>query len=101
VARVLGRAPKDEEPAEKLTLTGKLLDLDVTVKAAKPVSDAMVQCGRLKQHLAARRAAQKRLGEYSNASAALGNLLTLGDLADEQVNHLRRALRTEAASWRE
>jgi hypothetical protein len=44
--------------------------------------------------------AEKRLGEYSNASAALGNLLTLGDLADEQVNHLRRALRTEAASWR-
>jgi AAA domain len=100
VARVLGRAPKDEKPAEKLTLTGKLLDLGVTVKAAKPVSDAMVQCGRLKQHLAARRAAEKRLGEYSNAGAALGNLLTLGDLADEQVNHLRRALRTEAASWR-
>ena len=100
VARVLGRALKDEEPAEKLTLTGKLLDLDATVKAAKPVSDAMLQCGRLKQHLAARRTAEKRLGEYASASAALGNLLTLGDLADEQVNQLRKALRTEAAAWR-
>lgn len=100
VARVLGRALKDEEPAEKLTLTGKLLDLDATVKAAKPVSDAMLQCGRLKQHLAARRTAEKRLGEYASASAALENLLTLGDLADEQVNQLRKALRTEAAAWR-
>jgi hypothetical protein len=100
LARVLGRAPKDEEPVEKLTLTGKLLDLDATVKSAKPVSDAIAQCGRLKQHLAARRIAEKRLEDYSSASAALGNLLTLGDLADEQVNHLRRVLRTEAAAWR-
>ena len=100
VARVLGRAPKDEEPAEKLTLTGKLLDLDVTVKAAKPVSDAMVQCGRLKQHLAARRAAETRLGEYTVASAALGNLAGLGQLADEQVDQLRKTLRKEAAAWR-
>jgi hypothetical protein len=100
VARILGRTPKDGEPAEKLTLTGKLLNLDATVKAAKPVSDAMILCGRLKQHLTARRNAEQRLGDYSTASAALGSLLTLGDLADEQVNHLRQALRTEAAAWR-
>lgn len=100
VARILGRAPKDDEPAEKLTLTGKLLDLDATVKAAKPVSDATILCGRLKQHVASRRSAEKRLNDYSTASAALGNLLTLGDLADEQVNHLRTTLRTEAAAWR-
>ena len=43
IARVLGRVPKAEEPSEKVTLTGKLLDLEATVKAAQPVSDALVQ----------------------------------------------------------
>jgi hypothetical protein len=100
VERVLGRMPKEGESAEKLTLTGKLLDLDATVKAAKPVSNALLQCGRLKQHLKARRDAEKRLAEYAAASAALTNLAALGQLADAQVNHLRKALRKEAAVWR-
>lgn len=60
----------------------------------------LIQCGRLKQHLKARRDAEKRLGEYTVASAALENLAALGDLADAQVNQLRKALRTEAAAWR-
>jgi AAA domain len=100
VMRVLGRAPKEGEPSEKVTLTGKLLDLEATVKAAKPVSDALVQCGRLKQHLKARRAAETRLGEYAIASVALGNLAGLGQLADEQVDQLRKTLRKDAADWR-
>ena len=100
VMRVLGRSPKEGEPSEKLTLTGKLLDLEATVKAAKPVSDALIQCGRLKQHLKARRTAETRLADYAIASAALGNLATLGNLADEQVNQLRKTLRKEAAAWR-
>jgi hypothetical protein len=100
VTRVLGRPPKKGEPSEKVTLTGKLLDLERTVTAAKPVSDALVQCGRLKQHLAARRSAETRLGEYAVASAALGNLAALGQLADEQVDQLRKTLRKDAAVWR-
>lgn len=98
--RVLGCAPKEEEPREKITLTGKLLDLEVTVKAAKPVSDALVQCGRLKVHLKARRAAEQRLIEYATASTALANLAGLGQLADDQVNQLRKTLRKDAAVWR-
>ena len=97
---VLGRIPKEGEPSEKTTLTGKLLDLEATVKAAKPISDAVIQCGRLKQHLRFRRAAEKRLGEYAIASAALGNLIGLGQLADEQVDQLRKTLRKEAGAWR-
>jgi hypothetical protein len=97
---VLGRPPKEGEPSEKATLTGKLLDLEVTVKAAKPISDALVQCQRLKQHLKARQAAETRLGEYSVASAALGNLAGLGQLADEQVDQLRKTLRKDAVVWR-
>jgi hypothetical protein len=100
VMHVLGRPPKGDEPSEKITLTGKLLDLEATVKAAKPISDALVQCGRLQQHLKARRLAEKRLGEYATASAALGGLVDLGQLADEQVDQLRVILRKDAALWR-
>ena len=100
VARVLGRIPKEGEPNEKVTLTGKLLDLEATVKAAQPIADAFVQCGRLKQHLKSRRSAESRLGEYATASAALANLAGLGQLADEQVDELRKTLRKNAAEWR-
>jgi hypothetical protein len=100
IARVLGRMPKSDEPSEKITLTGKLLDLEATVKAAQPVSDALVQCGRLKQHLKSRRAAESRLGDYATASAALANLFCLGQLADEQVDQLRKTLRKDTADWR-
>lgn len=99
-ARVLGRVPKDGEPSEKITLIGKLLDLEVTVKAAQPVSDALVQCSRLKEHLKARRVAEQRLSEYTTASAALTNLAGLGQLADAQVDQLRKTLRKDAADWR-
>lgn len=97
---VLGRAPKEGEPSEKTTLTGKLLDLGATVKAAKPISDALIQCNRLKQHLKSRRASQTRLNEYAVASVALGELAGLGQLADEQVDQLRKTLRKDAATWR-
>jgi len=99
-ARVLGREPKEGEPSEKNTLTGKLLDLKATVKAAQPISDALVQCGRLKDHLKARRADEQRLSEYAIASAALTNLAGLGQFADEQVDQLRKTLRKDAADWR-
>lgn len=98
--RVLGRVPKEDEPGENNTLTEKLLDLELIVKASQPVSDALVHCGRLKQHLEVRRAAEQRLSEYSTASSALANLVELGQLADEQVDQLRKTLRTEAADWR-
>lgn len=100
LANVLGRVPKDGELSEKTTLTGKLLGLEATIKAAQPVSDVLVQCGRLKKHLEARRAAEKRLSEYATASAALANLANLGRLADTQVDQLRRTLRKDAATWR-
>lgn len=99
-ARVLGRVPKEGEQSEKITLTGKLLDLEATVKAAQPVSNALVQCSRLKERLKARRAAEQRLNEYATASAALANLVGLGQLADEQVDQLRKTLRKDAADWR-
>jgi AAA domain len=100
MVRVLGRTPKEGEVSEKATLSGKLLDLEATVKAAKPVSDAFGLCERLKKHLESRRAAEKRLGEYADASEALGNLSNLGSLADKQVDQLRKTLSKQAAAWR-
>lgn len=101
LTRVLGRIPKEGETAEKLTLTGKLLELQSIVKAAEPISDALTQCGRLSKHLMMRRAAETRLANYSTASTALGQLAELGTLADQQVDQLRKILRTEAATWRD
>ena len=100
VAGVLGRVPKAGESNEKATLTGKLLDLQATVRAAQPVSDALAQCGRLKERLKSRRAIEIRLREYATASATLANLAGLGQLADEQVDQLRKTLRKDAADWR-
>jgi AAA domain len=100
-AGVLGRMPKEGEPSEKVTLIGQLLDLEATVKAAQPVSEALVQCGRLKQHLKSRRAAETRIREYKIACAALANLASLGELADKQVDQLRKILRKDAAAWRD
>lgn len=99
-ARVVGRVPKEGEAREKITLTGKLLDLEATVMAAQPISNALVQCGRLKTHLKSRRTAKQRLSEYGIASAALEDLARLGQLADEQVDQLRKTLRSDAANWR-
>jgi hypothetical protein len=100
LSHVLGSMPKADEPTERVTLTGKLLDLEATVKAAQPLSDMLVQCGRLKEHLKSRRAAELRLDEYNTASAALANLANLGQIADEQVNQLRKTLSKDAAEWR-
>lgn len=100
ISRVLGRVPDNDEDREKNTLTGKLLKLDQIVKSAKPVSDALSQCERLKQQIKKRRAAEKRIREYGIASSALENLSVLAQLADEQVDQLRSTLRVEAAEWR-
>ncbi len=99
VSKVLGRL-KSGEKTEGGTLVTKLLELQTTVKAAEPISNALVHCDRLKQHLQARRNAERRLKEYAVASEALKNLSGLGQLADEQVDQLRKKLAVDAAKWR-
>ena len=97
---VLGRRPKDGEAAERITLTGKLVELNGIVVGAEPITKVLVLCGRLNDEMKRRRAAQKRLDDYQAASVALASLLELGDLADRQVDELRNALRSEAQKWR-
>jgi hypothetical protein len=100
LARVIGRLPKPGQTSENVTVTGKLLDLQATVKAAKPVSEALIQCDRLRRHLRSRRTAEFQLRDYAVASAALADLIGLGQLADEQVDQLRTTLSKGAAEWR-
>jgi hypothetical protein len=97
---MLGRRPKEGEAAERVTLTGKLLELNGIVVGAEPITKALLLCSRLKEEMKVRRAAQKRLAEYQASSIALGSLLQLGDLADRQVDELRNTLRSEAQKWR-
>jgi len=100
IQNVLGRRPKEGEPAEQVTLIGKLLSLEATVVGAEPITKALVRCDRLKNESKRRRAAQKRIAEYEIASVALANLMELGNLADQQVDQLRSTLRGDAANWR-
>lgn len=97
---VLGRRLKDREAAERMTLTGKLVELNGIVVGAEPITKVLVLCGRLKDEINLRRAAQKCLDDYHTASTALASLLQLGDLADRQVDELRNTLRSEAQKWR-
>ena len=98
---VLGKRPKEGEPSETDTLTGKLLQLDAIVRQATPITNALEFCARLKRHLESRRTCEKRLAEYAVASDAIGNLLELGTLADKQIDQLRNKLSEKAAAWRE
>ncbi|NKM29600.1 AAA family ATPase [Rhizobium laguerreae] len=100
VEEVIGRRPKEGDIAESRTLTGKLLSLEAMVKAAKPLTDSINLVKRLKGYIKQRREAETRLASYVLASAALGKILSLGDLADLQVDELRKKLSTEAAEWR-
>ncbi len=97
---VLGRRPKQGEPPERVTLAGKLLELNGIVADAEPITRAIVLCGRLQEQMKSRRAAQKRLAEYQLASGALGNLAQLADLADKQVQELQTTLRSGTQKWR-
>ncbi len=92
---------KPDEQGETLTLMGKLLDLDETVRAAKPLTDALNWCGRLSKAISDRRIVEKRLASYARASESLNEVMKLGDLADQQVDELRTTLSAAAADWRQ
>lgn len=97
---VLGAAPKDGRVPDSNTLTGRLLELDKTVRAAKPVSDALLQGARLKEQLRLRRSAEKALVDYASTSEALTHLVRLGELAEQQVAQLQKTLHNDATAWR-
>jgi hypothetical protein len=99
LTEVLGRFPK-VETIQPGSLLAALVELERIVNAAKPISEALTQCDRLKFELKKRRAIEQRLSDLVEAGGAIRGLLKLGILADEQVESLRHTLRKEAASWR-
>jgi hypothetical protein len=98
---VIGRASATQEDRSARTLTAKLSELDQMVKSVAPLTRALRLCELLKEDLKKRRTAEKRVSEYTTASAALQKLLALGDLADLQVARLRQELRAQASKWRD
>jgi AAA domain len=82
-------------------LLARLQTLDSIVKQAAPITAALSACTRLREDLAKRRIAEHRLADYSRASAALTDTITIGDLVQGQVDHLRTQLQERAAFWRD
>lgn len=97
---VLGRFPKEGQAVQTSSLLAALLELEDIVKATQPISDALVQSDRLKGEIKKRRVIEMQLNDLALAGVAIGELIKLGTLADEQVESLRQTLRKEAASWR-
>ena len=97
---VLTGAPESGTSSGGQSLRAKLFVLGEIVKATTPISEALKQCGRLKQYVGERRAAEKRLQEYKSAEQALDQIAEMGRLADEQVAELRLVLSEKAAAWR-
>ena len=97
---VVGKPPKPGQSTVKNSLTGLLCSLDAIVRGATPINTALAACDRLQTDLKKRRAAEKRLAAYAKASAALTEIISIGSLAEQQVNQLRDHLHNRAATWR-
>ena len=97
---VIGIPPKAGQSTARNSLTGRLCSLDALVKGTTPISAALTVCQRLQSNLNKRRTAEQRLAAYAKASAALTEVISLGALAEKQVEQLRVHLHNSAASWR-
>ena len=99
-ATVVGKPPKPRQSTANKSLTGLLCSLDTIVRGATPINTALSACERLQTDLKKRRAAEKRLAAYAKASAALTEVISIGALAEQQVDQLREHLHNSAATWR-
>jgi len=82
------------------SLLEKLAALETIVANATPTTTALSLCGRMTAALKIRRAKEKRLTEYNIARQGLLEVVTLGSLAEAQVEELRRLLQDRANHWR-
>ena len=99
-AMVVGKPPKPGQSTAKNSLTGLLYSLDAIVRGATPINTALTACDRLQTDFKKRRTAEQRLAAYAKASAALTEVISLGALAEQQVEQLRVHLHNSAATWR-
>ncbi len=97
---VIGIPPKAGKETAASSLCGRLYSLDAMVKSASPINAALTACQRLQSDLKKRRTAEHRLTAYVKAIVALKEVISLGALAEQQVEQLRVDLHESAATWR-
>jgi hypothetical protein len=92
-------APVDTIATKGRPLSELLAALDKTVKGVAPMNAALNLCQRMSECLVQRQRAVNRLAAYKIASSCLGDIVALGDLAQKQVEDLRRALLDRTEYW--
>ncbi|QDH66611.1 MULTISPECIES: ATP-binding protein [Pseudomonas] len=101
MSEVVGQEATAERETVPSSLMGLLQKLQAVVAAIAPVDEAAVKQKRLVAELKKRRSFEQRLKAYGEASLALKECVTVGDLAEQQVLLLQRRLRSSATAWRQ
>jgi len=100
-ASILGSRMEDGETISATSPLGaKIVALDETVKSVAPINAALTFCGRMAGSLKVRREIESRITAYDNTIAALEGVISLGGLAEKQVEGLRACLHERAIHWR-
>jgi len=97
---VIGQMPQPGREPSEGSLVAKLVSLNGTVKGVAPINIALTACERLTSDLGKRRKAEARLEAYRTASAALDEVIAVGELAERQVEQLRDLLHGRTTEWR-
>lgn len=101
MAEVIGQETTAERETVPSSLVGLLQKLQAVVAAIAPVDDAAVKQKRLVVELKRRRSFEQRLKAYGEASLALKECVTVGELAEQQVLLLQKRLHSSATAWRQ
>lgn len=101
MAEVIGQEATAECETVPNSLVGMLQKLQAVVAAIAPVDDAVVKQKRLVAELMRRRSFEQRLMAYGEASLALKECITVGELAEQQVMLLQKRLHSSATAWRQ
>ncbi|WP_178123509.1 ATP-binding protein [Pseudomonas sp. JG-B] len=100
MAEVIGQVATAERKTAPGSLMGLLHKLQAMVAAIAPVDEASVKQTRMVADLKKRRSFEQRLKAYGEASLALKECVTVGELAEQQVLQLQRQLHGSATAWR-
>ncbi|MGV8864453.1 MAG: ATP-binding protein [Pseudomonas sp.] len=97
---VVGQVATEERATASDSVMGQLRKLQTIVTAIAPVDEAAVKQERLMADIKKRRGFELRLKAYGEASLALKECVTIGELAEQQVKQLQGQLHSSAAFWR-
>lgn len=97
---VVGLVATEERATAPDSLMGQLYKLQAIVTAISPIDEAAVKQHRLVTDIKKRRGLEQRLKAYREASLALKECVTVGELAEQQVKQLQGQLHSSATYWR-